>query len=809
MSNVSRRNFLEGAAAVGMLAALGGCGTSTDGSTSTAAGEKAPDAGSYPIDPDGDSVKAKWSSETMKDGWTKVTQDDAPTLGYTDGTGVNIIQVDGYAFKDLNRNGKLDLWEDWRQTPEARAESLAAELPIEFCEGLTIHDTTSALNDDNTDATAQNGENETDCIKNRYFRTILDRAVQQGTGTVNAHHHGQWVNNAQAVAEAQDYGVPISFSTDPSTLVGWSTNNLSYAATFDPDYVREVWKLQAKQYRSEGVTMLLGPQVDVASEPRWTRVSGTFGEDPALVRDIGKAVIDGCQSTYDDNGNDLGWGTDSLVSMIKHWPGDGAGEGGRESHNAAGEYTVYPNENFKTGLVGFIDGGFNLDGETGKASGVMGSYSVAYSDDGEYGELVGTAYSDYKMKLLRDTYGYDGTVSTDWRVTASSAWGMADVATDERYSLIYQNGIDTIGGDSSPDPASGYARLIEDVGADDAESIMRQHAQRVLLDHFLVGVFENGYVDTSLIADLFEGDDETNALLESHLKSIVMLKNKAGVIKKDGFGDKPTIYIPMTYTPTTTSRGVTTPASWGLPFKVEAAPEGVTIVTDTVGDPTGDGGAYAVSDIVRASAAEIAGCDFALVIVDSPTNGGGDVTNQDGSVTFQPISLQYGEYTADGASVRTQSISNVALDGIPANRSYYGQSYTATNTENLNTILDTVTLMGGKPVVVAVNVSNPLVFSEFEDKVDAILVGFGARQLSFIDIACGKTEPSALLPIQMPKDMDTVEAQAEDTPRDMDPYVDSEKNSYDFAFGLNWSGVIDDDRTAKYKVSPILKPETV
>ena len=107
MSNVSRRNFLEGAAAVGMLAALGGCGTSTDGSTSTAAGEKAPDAGSYPIDPDGDSVKAKWSSEMMKDGWTKVTQDGAPTLGYTDGTGVNIIQVDGYAFKDLNRNGKL------------------------------------------------------------------------------------------------------------------------------------------------------------------------------------------------------------------------------------------------------------------------------------------------------------------------------------------------------------------------------------------------------------------------------------------------------------------------------------------------------------------------------------------------------------------------------------------------------------------------------------------------------------------------------------------------------------------------------
>ena len=60
----------------------------------------------------------------------------------------------------------------------------------------------------------------------------------------------------------------------------------------------------------------------------------------------------------------------------------------------------------------------------------------------------------------------------------------------------------------------------------------------------------------------------------------------------------------------------------------------------------------------------------------------------------------------------------------------------------------------------------------------------------------------------MPKDMDTVEANLEDVPRDMDCYVDAQGNTYDFCFGLNWAGVIDDDRVATYKVAPLTEPET-
>ena len=96
MESMTRRNFLWGAAAAGATAAVSGC--STNGGSS-GSGSSVPDASSYPIDPDGDDVKAKWTSEKTRDGWTKVTQEGGATLGVMDAT--KIIQVDGYAFKDM------------------------------------------------------------------------------------------------------------------------------------------------------------------------------------------------------------------------------------------------------------------------------------------------------------------------------------------------------------------------------------------------------------------------------------------------------------------------------------------------------------------------------------------------------------------------------------------------------------------------------------------------------------------------------------------------------------------------------------
>jgi beta-glucosidase len=107
-------------------------------------------------------------------------------------------------------------------------------------------------------------------------------------------------------------------------------------------------------------------------------------------------------------------------------------------------------------------------------------------------------------------------------------------------------------------------------------------------------------------------------------------------------------------------------------------------------------------------------------------------------------------------------------------------------------------MMVDKPVVAIIDVSNPMIFNEFEKYMDGIVINFGSSAQSILDIISGKQEPSGLLPVQMPADMATVEKQNEDVPNDMECHKDTEGNSYDFAFGLNWKGVIKDNRTSKY-----------
>jgi beta-glucosidase len=145
---------------------------------------------------------------------------------------------------------------------------------------------------------------------------------------------------------------------------------------------------------------------------------------------------------------------------------------------------------------------------------------------------------------------------------------------------------------------------------------------------------------------------------------------------------------------------------------------------------------------------------------------------------------------------------------VKENRSYFGETAIITNESHLDLVLNTASAID--KVIVALDMSNPMVFDEFESEVDAILVGFGGNRSAnvpdkaFLEVITGQVEPSGLLPIQMPANMETVEAQFEDVPRDMECFVDSNGNTYDFAFGLNWSGVIKDERTAKYNVPPIV-----
>jgi beta-glucosidase len=490
----------------------------------------------------------------------------------------------------------------------------------------------------------------------------------------------------------------------------------------------------------------------------------------------------------------------------------------------------------------------DLPGKTQTVTAAMTNYSIGLDANGRPigGERVGTSYSKYKINtVLREMYGWDGYILTDFGVIntdsgrlPSSNFGVEDWTQPECMLGILEAGVDAYGelGESwQVDIDLGmeaYELGVAKHGEAGMNEIMNKSTERILRTHFNIGIVDNPYLSLELAETVPNNAEHNERGYQAILKSIVMLKNSGGIIHQASAGAaKPTVYIPLVYSPATTRRRSTTPASANPAFDLETAGAYFNVLTDqlagTLTGPEDDEGNPTVSpdDIIRASAAEIARCDFALVRINNPQNGnptflGYRGISRDGEkYTYRPISLQYRPYTANSEFVRKESIGGDMMEVVEEspygygetktlvkeNRSYFGQTAIIRNESDLDLVLNTAS--AADKVIVALNMSNPMVFKEFESEVDAIVVGFGSAGSSdkaFLEIIAGQVEPSGLLPLQMPANMETVEAQFEDVPRDMECHVDSDGNTYDFAFGLNWSGVIKDERTAKYDVPPIV-----
>ena len=148
--------------------------------------------------------------------------------------------------------------------------------------------------------------------------------------------------------------------------------------------------------------------------------------------------------------------------MMKHWPGGGPEEGGRDAHYAYGKFAVYPGNNFDEHLVSFVDGALKLSGKTKMAAAVMPYYTISYNRD-KNGENGGNSYSKYLITdLLRTKYHYDGVVCTDWGVTTDEgktpdifggkSWGMETKTVAERHYKILMAGVDQFGGNNDAGP---------------------------------------------------------------------------------------------------------------------------------------------------------------------------------------------------------------------------------------------------------------------------------------------------------------------------------------------------------------------
>lgn len=732
------------------------------------------------------------------------------TLGYSPASGVQILTVGKFKFKDLNQNGKLDKYEDWRLPAEERAKDLAKKMSVAQISGLMLYSQHQAIPsaDAGFGAGTYNGQPysksnakpfvlndmQKKFLKEDNLRHILITKVESPEVAAN------WNNNMQAFVEGIGLGIPGNTSTDPrhtatsnsefnagagGTISMWP-DGLGMAATFEPALVKQFGNIAAKEYRALGIATALSPQIDLGSEPRWYRISMTFGESPLMSADMARAYIDGFQTSYGKDEIKNGWGYKSVNAMVKHWPSGGAEEGGRDGHWAYGKFAVYPGKNLEQHLYPFTEGAFKLEGKTKEAAAVMPYYTITYGQD-PTGNNLANGYSKYMITdLLRKKYNYDGVVCTDWLITgeegatpnifAGKPWGAEALTINERHYKIIMAGVDQFGGNNDVKPVlAAYEMGVKEHGEKFMRARFETSAVRLLKNIFRVGLFENAYLDPQESKKVVGNAEFMKAGYHAQLKSVVMLKNKAGVLP---MAKTKTVYVPKVYFPAVKDWwGIYTAAKFDYPVDINVIKKYYNVTEDP------------------------SKADFAIVFVSSPysADGGYDINDRKaGGNGYVPITLQYSTYTATEARAQSIAAGDPVIDSTITNRSYKDKSVTANNTMDLRTIQDTKGQMKDKPVIVVVNASKPMIFNEFEQSVDGIVLHFGVSGQAALDIISGAAEPSGLLPLQMPKNMSVVEKQYEDVPFDMECHTDSEGNVYDFGFGLNWKGKISDARTAKY-----------
>jgi beta-glucosidase len=734
----------------------------------------------------------KYTLEEKEDHVLVVHQEGA-RLGYSPESGVSIIEVDRLAFKDLNQNGEMDPYEDWRLPVDERAADLAARMSVEQIAGLMLYSAHQSIPAGSFPGRGgtyggksfrESGADPSD-LSDQQIAFLTDDNLRHVlvTRVESPEVAARWNNKVQALVEGLGLGIPANNSSDPrhrstsnaeynegagGQISMWPTT-LGLAATFDPALMRKFGEIASIEYRALGIATALSPQIDLATEPRWSRFSGTMGEDPDLATDLARAYVDGFQTSDNDHDIVSGWGYQSVNAMVKHWPGGGPEEGGRDAHFGYGAYAVYPGNKLEDHLAPFVEGAFQLEGPTGMASAVMPYYTISTDVDQTY--------------LLRGTYGYDGVVCTDWRITddvhsvyefEGKAWGVETLSKAEKHYKVIEAGVDQFGGNNEMGTVlEAYKMGVEEHGEEYMRTRFEQSAVRLLRNIFHTGLFENPYLDVEESKKTVGNPEFMKAGFEAQLRSIVLLKNGKGILPLD---KQMKVWIPRRYVAAASDWfGMPTPEHWEDPFNPEVVRSYFRVV-DTPEE-----------------------ADFALVGIESPNGGVGyDVKDREsGGNGYVPIPLQYGEYKAVYA--RKTSLAGGSPFEEFTNRTYQGKTFTAYNRSDLDLLRETKKKMAGKPVILVINLIKPTVMAEVEPLADGILVHMGVQDQALMEVVSGAFEPSGLLPFQMPSGMKTVEEQFEDVPRDMECYTDSENHSYDFAFGLNWQGVIEDERVARYK----------
>jgi beta-glucosidase len=439
----------------------------------------------------------------------------------------HILTLNGISFRDLNKNGKLDIYEDTRQPIENRVNDLLSQMTLEekvgtmFIDGARVNDDGS-IEDKPAKGLFAFAPNALNLVKEKklnHFNLWMVPGVQA---------LATWYNAMQKYAEdSTRLGIPITIASDPrnhfsNNIFAMSANQFSQwcepiglAAIGDENLTRRFADIARQEYVAVGIREALHPQIDLATEPRWPRISGTFGEDAQLSARMAKAYILGFQGAQ--------LSSNSVACMTKHFPGGGPQKEGLDPHFPFQKGQVYPGNNFNYHLIPF-EAAFEVH-----TAAIMPYYGVAMN---QTGENVGFSYNkEIITDLLRNKYKYDGVVCTDWGLVTDAhigamvwparAWGVEQLSVEQRVQKIIDAGVDQFGGEHIPEV---LLKLVQQGSI--SEQRINESVKRLLRQKFQLGLFDNPYVNVQQAVQTVgkpEFQDEANL---SQRRAITLLKNE-------------------------------------------------------------------------------------------------------------------------------------------------------------------------------------------------------------------------------------------------------------------------------------------
>jgi len=434
-------------------------------------------------------------------------------------------------YRDLNKNGKMDVYEDKAQSIEKRIDDLLKQMTIEekagmmFINGARVNDDGSI---EDKPATGMFGfaPNALKLIREKKMNHFNLWAVP-APGAL-----AKWYNRMQQYAEdSTRLGIPITIASDPRnhfsssifamTAVSFSQwcEALGFGAIGDEKLTRQFADIARKEYLAVGIRESLHPQIDLPTEPRWPRVSGSFSEDADLSAKMVKAYILGYQ------GEKIG--PNSVATMTKHFPGGGPQKEGLDPHFPFQKGQVYPGNNFKYHLKPF-EAAF----EAGTAA-IMPYYGIPV---GQTSEEVAMAYNkDIITGLLRKKYKYDGVVCTDWGLVSDAkmmgtvwparAWGAENLSEEDRVKKIIEAGCDQFGGESCAEHVISLVKA-----GKLTETRINESIKRLLRQKFQLGLFDNPFVDESKVDAVFNDPESKQLAAASQRRAMTLLKNENNIL---------------------------------------------------------------------------------------------------------------------------------------------------------------------------------------------------------------------------------------------------------------------------------------